>query len=234
MIKEELAQAIENLYQIFSRYPFKSSIEGCPCCVSNTDKAALHSKPLRKLEDEDISYYAFKAMTTFGDLEDFKHYLPRIFELMTERKLVVDTFVILGKLDYGKWYDWEQKEQNVIIRFLLAWWKNEINHGYFNSELLIEINKRLENFPILLSYWNLDVETQGFKNFIDFLEFDYPDVIHKNRTFKAFKEPNISTFKSWTTANSHKLEEGFFKFEARDKEFAERISDVLYMFERIH
>ena len=67
------------------------------------DKSTLHSKQLRELEDEDLARYAFKAMTTWGDVNDYKHYLPRIFELSAKRELLVDTFVTLGKLEYGKW-----------------------------------------------------------------------------------------------------------------------------------
>jgi len=54
-------------------------MEGCPCCVSNEDKEKLHTKELRLLEESDISRYAFRALTTWGDIDDFKHYLPRIF-----------------------------------------------------------------------------------------------------------------------------------------------------------
>ncbi|UUV22574.1 hypothetical protein [Paenimyroides aestuarii] len=44
---EELKIAIENLYTTFSIYPFKSTIEGCPCCVSESDKEKIRSKQLR-------------------------------------------------------------------------------------------------------------------------------------------------------------------------------------------
>ena len=106
---EEFKIAIEELYKTFEKYPFKSTIEGCPCCVSDNDKSTLHSKQLRELEDDDVSRYAFKAMTTWGDVNDFKHYLPRIFELAATRKLIVDTSVILGKLDYGNWNETKAK-----------------------------------------------------------------------------------------------------------------------------
>ena len=140
---EEFKIAKEELYKTFEKYPFKSTIEGCPCCVSDSDKSTLHSKQLRDLEDDDISRYAFKAMTTWGDVNDFKHYLPRIFELAATRKLIVYTFVILGKLDYGNWNEWQTDEQESILRFLKAWWKYDINNAsYFDKDVLIEINKK--------------------------------------------------------------------------------------------
>jgi hypothetical protein len=63
---DELKSAIEGLYETFSIYPFKSTMDGCPCCVSNSDKEKIHSKQLRQLDGEDLSRYAFKAIDCFG------------------------------------------------------------------------------------------------------------------------------------------------------------------------
>jgi len=153
---DEFEIAIDKLYKTFSKYPYKSKIEGCPCCVSDSDKSTLHSKKLRELEDEDLSYYAFKAMTTFGDLEDFKYYLPRIFELTAKRKLMVNTFIILGKLEYGNWDTWDEEEKETINDFLIAWWKYDINSNkYFDSDILIELNKLRNDLSSMLNEWIL-------------------------------------------------------------------------------
>ena len=230
----EFELVIEELYKTFSKYPFKSKIEGCPCCVKDSDKSTLHSKKLRELETEDLSYYAFKAMTTFGDLEDFKHYLPRIFELSAKRKLMVDTFVILGKLEYGNWLTWDKGEKSIINKFIQSWWKYDINNNEcFDSEILIELNKVIKDLQEMLDCWSLDLETQGFKNYVDLIEFFYHDLKNKNREFKGFNKEEVKIFTSWIETNSNKLEEGFFRFENEDKEFSERVSDILYMFERI-
>ena len=231
---KEFDIAIDEMYKTFSKYPLKSTIDGCPCCVSDSDKATLHSKELRKLEDDDISYYAFKAMTTFGDLEDFKHLLPRIFELSAKHQLGVNTFVIIGKLEYGNWENWDKEEKETIYNFLNSWWKYEINNNdYFDSEVLIEINKIIKNLPRLLVNWNLSIETQGFRNFVELIEYDYHDLMNKNKTYNEFNKEEVEIFKSWIQSNSDKLEKGFFYYEENDREFAERISNTLYMYERI-
>ena len=46
-------------------------------------------KPLQEPEAEDLGRYSFKAMTTVSDVHDFRHFLPRIKELLA-----------LGGLDY--------------------------------------------------------------------------------------------------------------------------------------
>lgn len=159
----------ENLYSTFSKYPFKSSIEGCPCCISDSDKSTLHSKQLRELEDEDLSRYAFKAMTTWDDVNDYKHYLPRIFELSAKRELIVDTFVTLGKLEYGKWKEWNEREKEAITDFLKAWWEKEhvssVNfqmHSPNNDSVLSGLLKKGE-----------DIDVSNFSNGLYFLSLDF-------------------------------------------------------------
>ena len=233
-MKNEFKIAIENLYSTFSKYPFKSTIEGCPCCVSDSDKSTLHSKQLRELKDEDLSRYAFKAMSTWGDVTDYKHYLPRIFELTARRELIVDTFVTLQKLEDGKWKEWESEEQETINEFLKAWWKYDINCAtYFDSEILVELHKLILDIKPMLNVWNVDPETQGFKNYVEFIEYHYYELAGKNKTFKTLSEREVEIFKNWVQSNKHKLEEGFFLYEKKDKEFSERISNSLYMIERI-
>jgi len=231
---KEFDIALEVLYNTFATYPLNSTIEGCPCCVSDTDKSTLHSKQLKELENEDISRYAFKAMTTWGVVNDFKHYLPRIFELAAKRKLIVDTFVILGKLEYGNWINWNQTEQDAIKKFLIAWWTYDINTSrYFNDSLFLEIQKLLKDIPVLLNKWNLELDSQGFKNFVELIDYHYYDLNHKSGIFKKLTKYELDLLLKWIKSNSNKLEEGFFEFERKDKEFAERVSNTLYMFERI-
>ena len=231
----ELEIATENLYKTFSKYPFKSTIEGCPCCVTDSDKSTLHSKQLRELEDEDLSRYAFKAMSTWGDVKDYKHYLPRIFELTARRELIVDTFVTLQKLEDGKWKEWDANEKSTIIKFLKEWWKYDINNAsYFDSEILIELHNKINDFPSMLMDWDLDIETQGFKNYIELIENHYYELADRNLTFKMLTDVQVKYFKTWIETNSKKLEEGFFKYETEDKKLSERISNSLYMIERLN
>jgi len=225
--------AIENLYKTFSKYPFKSTMEGCPCCVSDTDKSTLHSKQLRKLEDEDISRYAFKAMTTWGDVDDFKHYLPRVFELSATRQLTVDTFVILRKLEYANWQNWEKGEWQAVTHFLNAWWKHDITtNDQFDDELFIEIYKLLDNLPELLRNWNLEYNQQGFINYVNFIRENYHDLGSKISKLEELTVKDVGTLKTWINEQRELLETGFFKAEETDKEFSNVISDTLYMLER--
>lgn len=64
-------------------------------------------------------------MTTVGDVDDFRHFLPRIFELLWTGELAeeVNPEIVLGKLAYGKWTTWPQEEQSAIRAALAQLWQ---------------------------------------------------------------------------------------------------------------
>jgi hypothetical protein len=230
---DELKIAIEDLYKTFAIYTLKSSMEGCPCCLLNADKERLHTKQLRQLEEEDLSRYAFKAMTTWGDTNDFKYYLPRIFELLATTNFIVDTFVVLGKLDYGKWKTWTENEQKSIKDFLIVWWTDLIKKkSYFDKEAFIEIYKLIGNINTLLDRWKINFEDNSFKNFVELIYDYYNDLVNKKNEFKDLDEVSIEKLIEWIKLNSKILETGFFYFEEKDEELSEKISATLYIVER--
>jgi hypothetical protein len=112
---------VHELYRVFARYPLRP-IAGCPCCVTGADEAALHRTPLRELSASALSTFARKAMTTFGDRDDYRHFLPRICELAEERPtgLGFELWLIRSKLEYGGWESWPEDEQRAIRRWLDA------------------------------------------------------------------------------------------------------------------
>ena len=78
----ELRKAIADLYNVFEDYHLDSHVEGCPCCVTKDDKKLIEAKVLRELTADDLNHFAFNAMTTWGTVKDFKHFLPRLLELL--------------------------------------------------------------------------------------------------------------------------------------------------------
>lgn len=230
---EELRISIEGLYKVFDKYPLKPKISGCPCCVKESDRSTLHSKHLKDLQEDDISLFAFKAISTWGDVDDFKHYLPRIFELLSTTDFIIDTSIILGKLDYAKWADWKQSEKNAIINFLHSWWVNCVSYkGCFDSEILIGINNLTKDLPKLLELWSVDIEGNSFKCFVDFLQTDIYNISQRTMHYKDLSDSDFNYIKEWINNNIVKLEEGFFFYEHRDSKYAEQISNILYAIER--
>ncbi len=131
--------AIEDLFAIFAAYPLQPVVHGCPHCITEHDNALLHSRPLRRLTWVELERYAFKALTTWGSVEDFKHFLPRLFELIAgEEESVIDSEVLVGKLAVGQWASWPAAEQGAIRSFLMAWWIKTIHARVDPSEFELD------------------------------------------------------------------------------------------------
>lgn len=118
----EIDTALEALYTAFVQYS-GTHLEGCAHCVSFDDSAALRRAPLRKLGHE-LQRYLFKAMTTWGTTDDFKHFLPRLVELYASSS---DAWLLCDKLAYGSWRSWPKDEQTAIERYLAALWRDELS-----------------------------------------------------------------------------------------------------------
>lgn len=125
-----LHAAIGGLYSAFASYPLKRVIAGCPHCVSGEDSDAFHVRALDALTADDLRRFATKAMTTFGDAEDFKHFLPRLLELLAhelvargaKEDLGFNEEILGGKLVLADYAGWPAVEREAVERFLGAMW----------------------------------------------------------------------------------------------------------------
>lgn len=61
-------------------------------------------------------------MTTWGDSDDFRHFLPRVLELMAGDADSFDADLVLPKLAYGGWGSWPAGEKAAVEAFLMLRW----------------------------------------------------------------------------------------------------------------
>lgn len=113
--------ALETLYATFSRYN-GIHLEGCPHCTSFEDSAALRRAPVRRLGGE-LYRYLFKAMTTWGTDEDFKHFVPRLLELYASS---ADAWLLCDKLAYARWRSWPTLERGAVEGYVLSLWRERL------------------------------------------------------------------------------------------------------------
>ncbi len=119
----ELARVIDGLYGAFDAYPLKERIECCPHCELDAAERRLHVRPLRALTWADLGIFSFKALTSFGDEDDFRHFLPRLLELyvLDHAGAPHTLFMIFEKLNSARWTNWAADEVEAIRTFIDAW-----------------------------------------------------------------------------------------------------------------
>ena len=151
---KELRESIEELYKVFKKCPSNPHMNGSPLFqeeIAQWNKLVA-AKPLRELSVDDLQIYYFKAMTTWGEVTDFKYFLPRVFELLAELPIdfnCFDEWVTLNKLNYGKYSSWPKDEQEAVHQFLLAFWKKLLHEP---SEDFIDVYFK-ECFPAIANVY---------------------------------------------------------------------------------
>jgi hypothetical protein len=217
--------AIENLYDTFSQYT-TAGIYHCDCgCIKEEDVQKLQSRSLRELQADDLVSYHGSALYTWGELEHYKHFLPRIFELYASKREYAQTglYEIGRKLEYAKWTEWPSNEVQAIKDLVLADWIEFVNDStseiqdtdlenysrFFNVEELL----KMRNFVLFFYYYGNHILDKGFK-------------INEKQYGKEMKRL------IYTKKLTDKLQDEFFKYEPIDKDYADKVSIVLQMVEQ--
>jgi len=134
----------------------------CGCCHPPGANELLHAEPLRKLEWKHLSGYADEALLVWGDLDCFKHFLPRIFDLLLNAgewpKTPTPERVFKG-FRYGDWRTWPHEEQAAVEGMLQAVWETvrsnpPIEAGYIDVDLwLCSISQCESDLSGYLNQW---------------------------------------------------------------------------------
>ncbi|MBP1859496.1 hypothetical protein [Rhizobium herbae] len=114
--RDSLQRAFDACYEAFSVYPRPLAFHASPLRNSAEILTAVTSAPLRELSSKNLGTYAGYAVTTVGDAEDYKHFLPRIFELAIgwTGQPGLDAEMIALRLKHGNWREWPIPEQAAV------------------------------------------------------------------------------------------------------------------------
>lgn len=192
--KRNLSAAIERVYAVFARYPLNPDMDACLCgCISADDKQRLYSKPLRLLSADDLWKYAFKAMTTWGDEVDLKHFLPRVFQLLVNSPdEFPDGEALFGKLTLANWQDWPRNEQQAALEYLQALWSWVIvalsSDGYGTGvDLYIcAIGQAVDDLRPFLQVWQDTEHAIAVENLAEFVNYNAPAINDQRKLANAF------------------------------------------------
>lgn len=104
---DSLQHAIDCCYDLFARYPRPLAFQASPLRNPAEILKTLTAGPLRELTGEQIGPYAGYAITTVGDVDDYKHFLPRILEQAVQQPIWTGTEppIIGQRLKMANWSD---------------------------------------------------------------------------------------------------------------------------------
>jgi hypothetical protein len=181
---KHLEDAIGALYATFARYRVGDNFAGCPHCVDPRESARLAAAPLRDLSIADLDHYAFKAMTTWGTAEAFKHFLPRLLELAAADPMgFLSLEVLFGKLAYAEWETWDPSEVLAVDDFLSALWTQTIQSDADDEDaldsVLSAIGSARSSIAGPLRAWLSDMSAASTRNLARFVLENTPTIAKK-------------------------------------------------------
>jgi hypothetical protein len=227
---ELLQNSLRNLYEVFSVYPFRKNMPCCvPHCFSKEEIEALNA-PLTSLGEKELSSFTWSLLLTCGETEDFKYFLPRLFELsVTSQHYFCDTEIVLGKLDRAGFSAWPAHEQAAVLEFLREWWLAIIStpsehRNPSSSELLTGLCCANLGVKPFLDGWLELTSFQAALHLADFVT-DTSTGLAMGKTFNAFLEQkHLPVIRTWLFSDKtcQYLEDAFFTYSERRE--SERLS----------
>ncbi len=195
MQTESLSMTIEQLYQTFAHYSIPNYPTGCPCCTSPDAHYRLLAKPLRQLSAADLWPYSMRALTTWGDDQQFRALLPRLFELLAANPSCFLIENVFGKLAYAEWQTWPANQQAPIQHYFSRLWQQSLaDADYPLSALLAALARTGLDLAPFLAYWDAQLSTlSGLHHYAELIAEQMPSIIGQNRLHHFWSSPSSAT-----------------------------------------
>lgn len=233
-------EAIRNLYRVFSVYRGSPEMPFCDCCATREEIEQLFARPLSQLDPGDFGTFSNHVALTVGETNDFKHFLPRIFEVMVYAdNSPMGPESLIGRLDYVHWRTWPQAEQEALSAFFLAWFRHVLAAfpaEYTAEDCLAAIAQAQDDLSPMLDHWRVCLgakEEAALRHLAGVFDWNYGDLMQTGDLSGVYWEDHPGPrgqFREWLTAplTGRLLEAGFFRFQ--DAPFAKELSDALQQF----
>ena len=226
-----LDEAIAALYSTFARY----RADDLSCCDFPDDlplNLHLRSARLEQLTPDDLARYGRKAMTTWGTTNNFKYFLPRLFELLARDGELghCDPEVLLDKLAYGHWQTWPATERAAVENYLHALWRHlRQTYPYELSadSFLCGLGACVDNLRPWLTEWEHDATLPSALHLADLVAANVDHALSKKHFRPVLANPfwqnapaRTGQVWDWLTAPQRlaQLESAFFAHAAGDPE----------------
>ena len=186
-----LAHAIAGLYEEFGDGPLGRPLNGCEHCADAETLKRWAETPLRQLTAEELESYLYSAMATIGDEDDFKHFIPRLLELVvSDADFLGITFEQVGaQLTRARWQQWPARQSSTVRIALEELWKtlgaNEYDDFAIDSIVCGVALARMD-IVALLTAWQKAPTPVAQANLKRFSEHNRDSLTQKRRLANAF------------------------------------------------
>lgn len=195
--RKALVASVHELYRVFAPYRSTGHPIGCPCCVKAEDVSVLFSRPLERLSADDLRRFSRKVLTTWGDVRDFKHFLPRMLELSVEdfaAPIICDRVFL--KLALANWREWPAVERVAVERYIQAIWRRCIA----DEDAVFHLDGWLGSFGIagcelepFLRDWEQCRWSPGYEKMRNFIDDNTVALIRKRTLSGGFWNADSAT-----------------------------------------
>lgn len=159
-----LRLAVEQLYSVFAGYALDHRSRACAHCVEAgvipaDAEDALHAKPLRALDITALTPYVKEATLGWGSVDDLRHFLPRLLELLAQGHLELPHHDIASTLARIGWRWWNAAEREAIEAFVRAWWAWTIAAAppRARDDVLQSIGALIGEVASFLNFWREEI-----------------------------------------------------------------------------
>lgn len=185
-----LQALVKEAYGLFSKYRLGKSLDVCPCCVFDEDVKQLLTTPLAVVSRELLAeaYYYSAPSGSMKALEEMKHFLPRILELMLSFEFPsISEEVVFRYVDLEETDEWEAKEIALLQEFARLYFKKVLTASGVSMDVHVALTMfGLAGFDLkpLLNEWKA---MEGERPLLLLHEFFYYHVDYSKGKVSGFK-----------------------------------------------
>lgn len=124
VMEKEMKEIIQKGYNLFARYKLNGKLDVCPCCVSEEEQELLLSIPVEKIPLDLLSVYNTSAMSEEIEAVEYKYFLPRLLELISEFNFPAHSVEIaLSRMAYLRSGEWSTDETDFLEQYMKSFFK---------------------------------------------------------------------------------------------------------------
>jgi hypothetical protein len=177
----DLQAIVDRAYKTFSKYRVSGQLDVCTvCCVTKDEERKLLALDVRSIPQELLYTWNHAAKSDSPDLTEFKHFLPRILDLIAQFDWPAHSIELcLKSFRYYQDTDWSPEEKQVVGDFARTFFSLCVETRYCILKetpvaFLIMFDAADVDLRAMLKIWEVSESVVAAMHFSNQLGFDGP------------------------------------------------------------